>query len=249
MAEAAAAVAKWEAMWSRDGGLQPGQAFDASAVEPAFADLLRAADPPLPREGAGGARPRALVPGCGRGYAVAELARAGYEATGLELAPTAVQAAREHLGGQPDAHVQGGDFFDFDPGAGFDLVYDCTFLCAIPPERRADWAAKIEQLLRPGGELVALIFPCFPDGPDPADAPDTAGGAGGGPPYAMSPRLVERLLAGRRLARLSLEAVPAERLARRVSRAGEFVGRWQRLPDDAPGGEAPAELGEAAGER
>ena len=37
------------------------------------------------------------VPGCGRGYAVAALARCGYDATGLDIAPTAVQAANAHI--------------------------------------------------------------------------------------------------------------------------------------------------------
>src|SRR5687768_12183833 len=41
-------------------------------------------------------RGKALVPGCGVGHDVALLAEAGLEVTGLDIAPTAIQLAREH---------------------------------------------------------------------------------------------------------------------------------------------------------
>ena len=72
--------------------------------------------------------------------------------------PTGVAAARDELAGAPHAAVAVGDFFAADADAGgpdgaaaamadgsFDLVYECTFLCAIPPELhlgRAVWARE-----------------------------------------------------------------------------------------------------------
>ena len=110
-------------MWAN--GLRPGQAFDAAKVEPAFAKLLSTATD-LPRG-------RALVPGCGRGYAVAALAKAGYDATGLEIAPTAAKAAEDYLNGEADIKgllwkISCGDFFEHSPLEQYNLLYDCTFL-------------------------------------------------------------------------------------------------------------------------
>ncbi|ROV96831.1 hypothetical protein VMCG_07929 [Cytospora schulzeri] len=42
----------------------------------------------------------------------------------------------------------------------FDLIFDYTFFCAIPPTARPKWAARMQQLLaRPDGRLVCLEFP------------------------------------------------------------------------------------------
>src|SRR6478736_2082577 len=38
---------------------------------------------------------QAVVPGCGRGYDVLELARRGFLATGIDFAPTAIHDGRE----------------------------------------------------------------------------------------------------------------------------------------------------------
>ena len=217
----------WERMWA--GGLAPGAAFDAGRAEPALVALLAASPTPALPVG------RALVPGCGRGYAVAALADAGYDALGVDIAPTGVAAARAHLaaarpeGGGARCRVERADFFEPGECGGseaFDLVYDCTFLCAIPPERRAAWAERVDAQLRPGGELVALVFPApAPGAPDPADAADTAAAAGRGPPFAISPRLVERLLAPRGFERVLVEAVPE---ARRARAGREFITRWRK---------------------
>lgn len=184
-------------MWAR--GLAKGAAFDAARVEPAFAKLLSTSSVAK----VGGA---ALVPGCGRGYAVAALARAGMKATGLEIAPSAVEAARAHLDSESlpagSYAVDNADFFEWKPSSKYDLIYDCTFLCAIPPERRGAWAEQMEAMLAPDGTLVTLIFPVR----DPL--------FDGGPPYCMSLELVRSLLQPRGFAEASMREVPAEELAR-----------------------------------
>lgn len=76
----------WEEMWAS--GLGKGDKFDAAAAEPALQDLIDSGA--LPSSG------HALVPGCGRGYAVAALAEGGErEVLGIDIAPTAVKAAQE----------------------------------------------------------------------------------------------------------------------------------------------------------
>ncbi|ELU41785.1 TPMT domain-containing protein [Rhizoctonia solani AG-1 IA] len=52
----------------------------------------------------------------------------------------------------------------------FDLVYDYTFFCAIPPELRKSWGQRMTEIVRPGGYLIALMYPIDPgrrrnDGP------------------------------------------------------------------------------------
>eukprot|EP00285_Hemiselmis_virescens_P008436 CAMPEP_0173379324 /NCGR_PEP_ID=MMETSP1356-20130122/2320_1 /TAXON_ID=77927 ORGANISM="Hemiselmis virescens, Strain PCC157" /NCGR_SAMPLE_ID=MMETSP1356 /ASSEMBLY_ACC=CAM_ASM_000847 /LENGTH=196 /DNA_ID=CAMNT_0014332641 /DNA_START=420 /DNA_END=1007 /DNA_ORIENTATION=+ len=181
----------WESMWAN--GLQPGQAFDAAKPETALLALIPGSgvqglqsSPPLDLAGKS-----ALVPGCGRGYALAALSKGGCARVhGLEISQTAVTRANEYLKGVgvgKEVTVADGDFFAH--AETYDVVYDCTFLCAIPPERREEWAVKMAQLIRPGGVLVTLIFPVR-EGVEPAD-----GQIGGGPPFAMSPKLVEKLLA------------------------------------------------------
>jgi hypothetical protein len=102
------------------------------------------------------------------------------------------------------------------------VVFDCTFLCAIQPGRRAEWAAKMADVVAPGGELITLIFPVKPGAPDPQD-----GEVGSGPPFNMSPRLVAGLLEGTGLfSQTSCEAVPADMATRQF--AGEYLARWTR---------------------
>jgi hypothetical protein len=59
----------------------------------------------------------------------------------------------------PPKHAEGidGDFFSTtlptELGQ-FDVIYDCTFLCAILKPQRSAWATQMAALVRPGGELV-----------------------------------------------------------------------------------------------
>jgi len=63
-----------------------------------------------------------------------------------------------------------------DDSGSFDLIYDYTFGCALPPSARAQWASRHASLLRKeSGRLVCLEFPS-------AKAPSEPG-----PPWAMPP--------------------------------------------------------------
>ena len=210
----------WEVFWSRNGGLKKGEEFDASQCEPALQALLDSGVLP------GGPT---LVPGCGRGYAVAALAEDGSrDVLGLDISPTAVKAAQDFL-----AEVQGrrgrvavDDFFGShrESHTGYySLGYDCTFLCAIPPEYRQQWADTWATVLKKNGQLVTLVFPLTPEGsPDPAD-----GSVGSGPPYALSMKLLTQLLEPRGFKLISAEEVPQSQIAR-GSKSGEIIARWTR---------------------
>lgn len=103
-------------------------------------------------------RGRVLVPGCGTGYEVRELAHAGFDVTAIDFSVAALEAARRELG--PLAHlVRHADFFAFDGDAPpFDAVYERAFLCALPRRVWGDWERRTAQLLRPGGLLFGVFY-------------------------------------------------------------------------------------------
>lgn len=112
---------------------------------------------------------RILVPGCGRGHEVVELAQAGFDVTGLDIAPLAL----EHLTGELaqaglTASLVCADVLQWQPQAPFDAIYEQTCLCALHTH---EWPAYVDRLhgwLRPGGLLCALFMQT---------------GRPGGPPY------------------------------------------------------------------
>lgn len=106
-----------------------------------------------------GAGERVLIPGCGYGHEVAAFAAAGYAVTAVDFSPPAVAEARRRLGSALGARVHVADFFAGTiPGSPFDLVYERTFLCALPVARRPEIVARTHALLRPGGRVVGIYF-------------------------------------------------------------------------------------------
>ncbi len=128
---------------------------------------------------------RILVPGCGRGYDVVNAAKANFDALGVDISETAVKAAEAFRDSQGALSGQAvfstTDFFLLQEPTGFDLIFDYTFLCAIDPSSREAWAKTMKRLLKPGGELVTLIYPIGKQDPS-------------GPPYPMTTELVRGLL-------------------------------------------------------
>jgi SAM-dependent methyltransferase len=109
----------------------------------------------LARSSAGGS---VLIPGCGSGYEVRAFHDAGFDVTALDFAPAAIQRSRALLESLAE-NVKLGDFFTYDFGARrFDLIYERTFLCALPPTRWPDYASRMAELLRPGGSLVGTFL-------------------------------------------------------------------------------------------
>ena len=129
---------------------------------------------------------RGLVPGMGSGHDAFVLAGIPRMKTvvGLDLSPLAVTAAQQLLETQAVANVQVefmvADFFQHAPEIKYDVILDHTFLCAIEPSRREEWASKISSLLVEGGILITYMFPL--------------GSHQGGPPFALSVDTYLRLL-------------------------------------------------------
>lgn len=90
-------------------------------------------------------------------------------AVGLDLSPTACNAAEDYLDGaglSPEhrarARVECADFFTFaDPAGAFDMGYDYTFGCAIHPSMRPAWGQSWARLIQPGGSARAAVVWLF----------------------------------------------------------------------------------------
>lgn len=205
----------WEERWqSRN------TPWDLGESPPVLATLLMGETLP---------RGRALVPGCGAGWDVFTLAAYGRDVVGLDLAPSASEVferERERRNLDPSqVQVEVGDFFEWSPDEPFDLVWDHTFFCALPPARRDAWARRMHALLKPGAQLVTLVFPVRepqwpPLGSDPGE----------GPPYPVHPDLYRQHL-GSGFDELEMTPI-TESLPGRHGH--EWLGRWRRIGDSNP---------------
>ncbi|CAM2140779.1 methyl halide transferase [Pararobbsia alpina] len=142
--------------WSErfDKGYTPWDHQGVPGVFVEFATAIEGGDAPA---GSPVSRPSVLIPGCGRAHEARWLADHGFAVEAVDFSRAAVAAARDQLG--PHAHiVREADFFDFAPARPVGWVYERTFFCALPPARRADYAARMAELLPPGGLLAGLFF-------------------------------------------------------------------------------------------
>ncbi len=102
---------------------------------------------------------RIAVPGCGTGWEVAELARRGFEVTGIDYTAAAVARARALCAEQGvAATIVQADVLSLRPDAPFDVVYEQTCLCALHPDHWVRYAAQLRDWVRPGGRLAAVFM-------------------------------------------------------------------------------------------
>ena len=98
-----------------------------------------------------------LIPGCGSAYEAGYLAENGFDVLAIDFSPAAVELAKKNLPRFGDI-VRLADFFEFDHGKPYDVIYERAFLCALPPRMWPRYAPRAAQLLRPGGELAGFFF-------------------------------------------------------------------------------------------
>eukprot|EP00040_Diaphanoeca_grandis_P004043 m.26825 g.26825 ORF g.26825 m.26825 type:complete len:269 (+) comp15561_c0_seq1:86-892(+) len=199
----------FERMWSK--GIDPGKFFDAGMVEPGLQQLVDTGTLP---------NGRALVPGCGRGYAVAALASPDRVCTGLEISKTGCDVAKDFLKDVPNTEMVVGDFFeDFcelaKVGGGYSVIYDCTFFCILQPEQRPIWAKRMHHLLRVGGVLVVDIFPI---------ASHTLG-----PPFALSEEMLRTVIEPLGFVCVTMTPLTGSLKSRPKTDAMEILGQWRKL--------------------
>ncbi len=123
--------------------------WEKGEAVPGLVDWL-AAHPNAPRG-------KVLVPGCGLGHDVRAWAAAGFQATGFDIAPSAVERAK--VAGMPErTEFRLGDFLADEPHASFDWVFEHTCFCAIQPNQREDYVRAVLRWLKPGGHYLAVNY-------------------------------------------------------------------------------------------
>jgi SAM-dependent methyltransferase len=116
--------------------------------------------------------------GCGDGPVLELLFARGFEASGLDMSPEEVAAARARVGGRAVVHVGTADRMPFADASQAEVVSHMAFMLMTPIE---DVVAEIARVLRPGGRFTATIG---------------AAGGRGEPAKLFFPRLVEAMKGG-----------------------------------------------------
>jgi methyl halide transferase len=181
-------------------------AWDLGSATPVFAGLLHARRFPPGRM---------LVPGCGSGHDAVAFAAAGFDVVAMDIAPEAIDRAQTLARSR---HVpvtfMTADIFTLDRShdAAFDYVLEYVTWCAIEPSRLPEYASVIGRVLKPGGLLIALLFPVEQ--------------RTGGPPFAVDLDEVETLLAP--AFRNTVREYSSDTISPRRGR--EVLTVWERLP-------------------
>lgn len=165
----------WHDLVYRSAGADPANVPWADGKpNPALTSWLNA-------EAAGRVRPgsRVVVVGCGLGDDVVELINRGYDATGFDVSPAAIEWARRRFPDHAGAFCVA-DLFALPSRFRhrFELVAEAYTLQSIDPAAREHAAAAIATLLCPRGTLVAVAR-----GRDEADPAEPAQG----PPWPLTP--------------------------------------------------------------
>lgn len=136
----------WEARYQT--GDMPWEKGEAS---PGLVDFL-AAQADLPRGSV-------AVPGCGTGHDVRAWARAGFDAWGFDLAPSAIRLCQERTAAAGlKAGFTQADFLRDQPPREFDWFFEHTLFCAIEPVQRDAYITALLRWLKPGGQLLAVHY-------------------------------------------------------------------------------------------
>ena len=152
------------------------------AVRRELEDYYRAGKPPWDTgvtppelvalvEGPGALSPgRALELGCGTGTNATYLARHGWEVVAVDLIDRAIRRAREKVDAAGvEVQLLCGDATRLDeldvPGP-YDLFFDLSCYCGIPPHRRDAYVAGLTHRAAPGARLLMFGY-----GPEAFDDP------------------------------------------------------------------------------
>ncbi len=99
-----------------------------------------------------------LIPGCGSAYEAKYFHEQGWQTLALDFSELAVKRAQEKLGVHSHL-VAFGDFFQHDLSQrDFDLVYERTFLCALPRKLWQNYTTRMARLLKPGKLLAGFFY-------------------------------------------------------------------------------------------
>ncbi len=99
--------------------------------------------------------------GCGAGNYAVWLGSKGFQITGIDISPKAIELARQ-LASKKGVDCRfivedlTGDLRQLDHS--FDFAYDWEVLHHVFPEKREDYVRNIRRMLRPGGKYLSVCF-------------------------------------------------------------------------------------------
>jgi len=111
---------------------------------------------------------RILVPGCGNGYEVIQLAENGFDVTAIDIAATPIENLQSELNNAAlKAQLVQANFLEWLPESPFDIIYEQTSLCALPLDLWSQYEDKLYQWLNPSGVLLAQFMQTGEEGGPP----------------------------------------------------------------------------------
>jgi SAM-dependent methyltransferase len=155
-------VMDWDAAYRNEvfGGPPP---WNIGEAQPEVAELIRS----------GKIRSQVLDAGCGIGDVSLELAAQGYAVVGIDITPTAIdaasKAAEEH--GLTNVTFVQADITTLDGyDERFSTILDCTLFHSLPVDARADYLRSMHRASASDAEMYMLVFTTEalpPDSPFP----------------------------------------------------------------------------------
>lgn len=113
-------------------------------------------------------KPNWFYPGCGTGSDIPLLAETQQQLYAnltkpslfaLDLAPSAIEQARQHSANLPNVHLSVGNALKTSfPSKHMSLVWEHTCLCALEPKQRRAYFQEISRLLPVGGHYGGFFF-------------------------------------------------------------------------------------------
>jgi methyl halide transferase len=125
--------------------------WEKGEPSPGLVDFL-AANPQLPKG-------TVCVPGCGTGHDVRAWAKAGFNAFGFDLAPSAIRLSRERTAAAGlSAEFTQRNFLHDEPPFLFDWIFEHTLFCAIDRPERDNYVRAVSRWLKPKGQYLAINY-------------------------------------------------------------------------------------------
>lgn len=98
-----------------------------------------------------------LIPGAGNGYEAEYLHNKGFKNLDvIDIAASPLKNLKSRVPDFPEENLIQTDFFEWSKK--YDLILEQTFFCALDPALRSAYAKKMNQLLKPKGKLVGVLF-------------------------------------------------------------------------------------------
>ena len=98
-----------------------------------------------------------LIPGCGNAWEGEYLINQNFQNTHLiDISTQVIKEFKNRVPQFPKSQIHHVNFFNHNEK--YDLIIEQTFLSALHPSMREDYAKKMSDLLNPGSKLIGVIF-------------------------------------------------------------------------------------------